>query len=232
MLEVNTPVTRSAAEFGFSIQQINKYAREFMAVNNLVPILNLSEYTFRPKDLTSPQAMNFACDPDFDAYAGGAERTNLPDMGRLRTCGGHVHVGGDFKCPDWVAVLFFELGLYTQYGSEYVCPSTTLRKNWYGRPGTFRPKPYGIEYRTMGNWWSYSRSSAEDVGSTFFRTGTWLINTPSQIIQASFRKIQWSLLQKVLLLDYKNEEDVIDIKTLKKDRRDLMHSVSQARMGI
>lgn len=233
MLEVNIPFSKNARDFGRAVERVNQIAIKYMAPHGLVPVLNVSEYLFLPKDLTSPQAQNFACDPDFDAYLGGEERTNVPDFKNMRSCGGHIHLGGDFKCPDWVAVLFFEMALYHAYGNDYVCPSNQSRTQWYGRPGTFRPKPYGIEYRTLGNWWSSSRTSAEDVGHTLYRTGNWLIRTPTQMIQAAFRTVKWTLLHNILLMNYP-DHNTPKLKSLavREDRLIFSSSVKAAHMEI
>ena len=33
----------------------------------------------------------------------------------------------------------------------------TQRRELYGQAGCFRPKPYGVEYRTLSNYWLKSR---------------------------------------------------------------------------
>ena len=52
------------------------------------------------------------------------------------------------------------------------CPSIekdsdTLRRKLYGKPGAFRPKKYGVEYRTLSNFWIQSK---DHMGWVFEQT--------------------------------------------------------------
>lgn len=116
---------------------------------------------FYPKKYFSSlpdSAKELGCDPDYNAWTG--EVNEKPD-GRVtyRTGGGHVHVGftegkdiGDkthlFDCMSVVKQL--DTVLYIQ---SRVFDRDTRRRELYGKPGAFRPKAYGTEYRTLSNFW-------------------------------------------------------------------------------
>lgn len=103
------------------------------------------------------ESLVLGCDPDFNAYTG---LPNPAPNGKtnLRTAAGHVHFGWTKDeviddwfmklCCDFVKHLDWSLGLYCWYQDP-----DRERKKLYGKAGAFRPKPYGVEYRTAGNVW-------------------------------------------------------------------------------
>jgi hypothetical protein len=227
MVEVNTPVSDSSNQFSHNQKMVRKLLRQYLKKIGYCLVTDRTYHEFSPKLLDSPQARTFGCDPDHDAYEGGIQRTNIPDFGGLRTCGGHIHIGGNFKCPDWVAVLFFELALYRAYGSSLVCPDSP-RLQWYGRPGIFRPKEYGIEYRTLGNWWAGPDWNPYDLIKVLERTGNQLIQNPDQLIQKAFRSVEWTRLRRLLLNDYPKKDGAFTSAGLKQCRIDKAMISSQS----
>jgi hypothetical protein len=122
-------------------------------------------FTF--EQLAHPQAETFGCSQDYDAYrngdpCGGISPAMLrQDRGEYRFAGGHVHLGYESEAPDFVAAQMADvfLGL----------PSVALdkqgeRRALYGSPGRFRPTPYGIEYRTLSNFWIWDENLATNIG--------------------------------------------------------------------
>lgn len=99
-----------------------------------------------------PQAMEFGCEPDYNAWTTGVNRSPNPDS-NLRTAGGHVHVSFDNGGDEYAA---FKVGAMMDY---YLgIPSVLLdddneRRKMYGSAGAIRPKDYGVEYRTLSNFW-------------------------------------------------------------------------------
>lgn len=100
------------------------------------------------------------CEPDFNAYT--AQPNERPDAGVLmRTAGGHVHVGGfstgsaegfeQMALSARVArALDDTLGVYSLFWDN-----DDKRREMYGQAGCFRPKSYGMEYRTLSNKWIF-----------------------------------------------------------------------------
>lgn len=156
------------------------------------------EHTFTPLQLQSDQAKTFGCEPDFDAYLGGVQR---PDgagavLRNTRTCGGHIHIGGDFQCPDFVAALFteFYIGVLARLPIDY----KSVRQRWYGQPGIFRSKPYGIEYRTPDNQWTSSNTSIELVSLYGHKVAEFLTETSATELQMMFRRFPWVTLREYM----------------------------------
>ncbi len=172
-------------------------------------------HKFRAIDLQSPQAKQIGCETDNDAYAGGAVRADPPAPGLHRACGGHIHLGGDFKCPDFVSALFAELIISVYAGLRGKVDDP--RAKWYGKPGVYRSKPYGIEYRTPNNSWGLSNRGIEQVGSYGLMVARYLTTTPAVTIQKHFRAIPWTKMREYMLLDQSTAE-------AKRLRKEVIHA--------
>lgn len=132
---------------------------EDMFVSNILNLLNevkakYPEHKFVTKAsqvfdmgqlITTPHAMTMGCDPDFNAWTGRMNSRPRPPAG-LRSFGGHLHIEGG--TVETIKACDLTLGMF----SVLVDPDTERRKI-YGRAGAFRPKPYGVEYRVMSNFW-------------------------------------------------------------------------------
>lgn len=103
------------------------------------------------------EARILGCDPDFNAYTG--EPNPVPDVDKpFRTGAGHIHIGWtsgqDVSDVDHLAIcrhLVRALDIYMIPMLKYDTDIT--RRLLYGNAGAFRPKPYGVEYRTPSNFW-------------------------------------------------------------------------------
>jgi hypothetical protein len=123
---------------------------------------------FPPEELKSMAAMVFGCEPDFNVWTRSENpRPLLPDdMYNLRSAGGHVHVGWDDPNLNDQEQLVKAMDVFLG------CPSILydkdmLRRKLYGTPGAFRFKPYGIEYRTLSNFWIQNK---EHMGWVYDQT--------------------------------------------------------------
>jgi hypothetical protein len=102
------------------------------------------------------EARELGCDPDYSAYTG--RQNPVPDEDLpFRTGAGHIHLGWCEQADeashmdDCIAVIRqmdFYLGL-----PSLMYDKDTERRGMYGKAGAFRPKPYGVEYRTLSNAW-------------------------------------------------------------------------------
>lgn len=123
-------------------------------------------------DAQPASAKELGCNPDFNAWSG--EINPYPDTTEdplLRTASGHVHVGwcGDDPmpvtddihvghCRDLVKQLDWFLGAWSVQKD-----SDVTRRKLYGKAGAFRPKPYGVEYRVLSNFWITSKQLRKEV---------------------------------------------------------------------
>jgi hypothetical protein len=106
---------------------------------------------FEQDQLQHPKALEFGCEPDFNAWTKGINPRPCATDATLRSAGGHVHVGTKEDPIEVIRAMDLFLGV----------PSTkldtgTLRRQLYGKAGAFRPKDYGCEYRTLSNFWIFS----------------------------------------------------------------------------
>lgn len=195
MCEFNVPPTTSANTGRRFINEGIKMVRDAAGAHGLIPVIK-ADHLFKAKDLTSLQAQTIGCEGDYDAYNGGTLRESPPVLSNWRSCGGHIHLGGDFKCPDFVAALFAEYCLSVV--TRYTCDKGA-RAKWYGQPGVFRPKPYGIEYRTIDNRWIGPEGNTELQYIYGLRLARWLSDTPTLNIQRAFRAIPWTVQREYML---------------------------------
>lgn len=91
-------------------------------------------------------ANTMGCSEDFNAWTEHQNPApNAQRAGTLRTFGGHVHIEGG--SPTTVVACDIILGLWS------AAVDKNDRRQLYGKAGAFRPKPYGVEYRVLSNFW-------------------------------------------------------------------------------
>lgn len=107
---------------------------------------------FAPHVLNSVRFANtMGCSRDFNAWTSAQNPSPTPhDAQGLRTFGGHIHI--EEGSPLTILVCDVILGLWS------LIMDNSERRQLYGRAGAFRPKPYGVEYRVLSNFWCESTS--------------------------------------------------------------------------
>jgi hypothetical protein len=140
-------------------QWILYHSKAIATVEQLLPtgygILFNACTKYDPSQLESENAKLSGCDPDFSAWSG---MPNLkPLLNDMRSCGGHIHVGVDGvnkeQLVKWMDVT---LGLPSLF-----MDSDRQRRSMYGKAGSYRPKPYGVEYRALSNFWAKTPEGLE-----------------------------------------------------------------------
>lgn len=98
------------------------------------------------------------CSPDFDAWRKTVNPVPVA-TDRVRHAGGHLHVGwtndadtGDSLYVQSCVDLVRQLDWFLASWSVLKDPDN-LRRSSYGKAGAMRFKPYGVEYRTLSNFW-------------------------------------------------------------------------------
>lgn len=151
-IEYNIPAVNNVEDFIKYNRKVLGYLAEHAADQGLKLHIVPSAH-FPKEELRDPRAKVFGCDPDYNAWKGGEQnpRPKAKDK-TLRSAGGHIHLG--IKDLDPILLikamdLFCGVGML-QYDKD------TERRELYGKPGAFRIKPYGVEYRTLSNAWLQS----------------------------------------------------------------------------
>lgn len=169
--EFNIRPSSTSAEFIRNINGVLHFAR--IHLKNVAPDL---EFKTEPTALFNQTYFDnlpafpklLGCEPDFNAWTGKVNpkpKTKLP----MRTGSGHVHLGWtEMANPTDPAHLFDVHSVVKQLDVGLFIPSLlwdadNMRRTLYGKPGAFRPKPYGCEYRVLSNKWVGDRDLMQYV---------------------------------------------------------------------
>lgn len=156
-LEFNIDPAESVDEFYMNMSTVMQVLKSMVPEHEfaLVPV---AEFGKEYIDLQPAEAKELGCDPDFDAWTSRVNEKPNMDL-PFRTASGHVHIGwcegasvedGNHiqACEAVARQMDFFLGL-----PSLIFDSDTKRREMYGNPGCYRPKTYGVEYRTLSNAW-------------------------------------------------------------------------------
>lgn len=132
--------------------------------------------------LFTDNGMTFGCEPDFNAYTNNVNEKNPFVDYTLRTGGGHIHIG--YKDPEKFdqqtylgdperSRIVKALDLFIGIPSVIMEPDNE-RKQLYGCAGSFRPKPYGVEYRTLSNYYLQDEKLTKWVYNSAKKAIDWL----------------------------------------------------------
>jgi Phage phiEco32-like COOH.NH2 ligase-type 2 len=150
-VEFNVPPASDAVGLAASIHKVLGWLREKLPDYELD---RASAVSFPKEELDTPEAQMFGCEPDFNAWKMCENpKPRAPDP-NLRSCGGHIHISskGAIERPtEMIRAMDVFAGLPAVFLDKGI-----LRKSLYGKAGAFRFKDYGVEYRTLSNFWIFS----------------------------------------------------------------------------
>jgi len=155
-LEFNIEPASCEDAFSLNISTVMGELRKMVPEYELVadPVAYFKkEYMERlPKD-----ALELGCDPDYNAWSGEENvkpNASLP----FRTGAGHVHIG--WRRAVGIDVDHIKVGQRVSRQMDFFLALPSLlfdddkqRREMYGKAGAYRPKEYGVEYRTLSNKW-------------------------------------------------------------------------------
>jgi len=151
--EFNTIPATSPDEFSRAVAMPLKAVEEYLAKKKLL-LCEEAYLEFPQNQLNNADAVTAGCDPDYNAY--NLKVNTPPDFyeTNARSAAGHVHIGLDeisevdkpllVKCLDLIMTI---------PALKY---ESADRRTLYGKAGCFRPKSYGLEYRTPSNFWVFT----------------------------------------------------------------------------
>lgn len=155
-----------ADELSIAFKTLKKHLDTIGGVN--VSFRSIVTIDKKELDSLSESARQFGCEPSFNLYDKDAKIACNPATYLKRSAGGHIHLGllghgkaGSMRSPDYPE-LFQERKrlvplLDVLLGNTCVMldrdPEAAERRKNYGRAGEYRLPKYGIEYRTLSNFW-------------------------------------------------------------------------------
>jgi hypothetical protein len=161
--EFNIDPVDNFHEFKRNIKMVRKQLEQMLPRGYKLVGSATAEFKQEVWDNTPDHAKMLGCSPDFNAWD-GAPNPPPRENPRVRHAGGHIHIGWTkgakttdaqyvSACIDLVKQLDWYLGAWSLDKD-----SDTLRRSMYGKAGSMRFKPYGVEYRTLSNFWLGSDS--------------------------------------------------------------------------
>lgn len=153
-LEFGIPPAASADEFVFNTRAVMLAGLSKLKGKRFS---RLSCTVFDEDQMQTPEAFVFGCEPDFNAWTKTENDKPVPPHQFMRSAGGHVHIElpQGFTPQDQLnAIRAADLFLGVP---SVLIDSGSMRRKLYGQAGAFRPKPYGVEYRTLSNFWMFKK---------------------------------------------------------------------------
>lgn len=150
--------------------------------------------------------LELGCEPDYSAYSG--QVNIIPDEmrnGNTRSGGGHLHYGFNYTCGQtnvsyqssqdmWETALTYEPVAHRiikamDYMVGLPCvllddKNAATRRKLYGKAGSYRIQPHGIEYRVLSNFWVNHpalASMAMELGRSALRVATCQYNVCEEL---------------------------------------------------
>lgn len=148
---------------GSSKQKVlNNFRNCFQSYSDLVDpyqLIALASFVFKNEQLSNEEARTVGCAKEYCAYEMKQKNSPVSKIKKenLRTCGGHIHVGDELLTGDGPeSILFiYMLDLFLGVTSVWLDDdeNSSKRRGLYGKAGRYRPTDYGIEYRSLSNFW-------------------------------------------------------------------------------
>jgi len=117
-------------------------------------------HEYDESELKHEDARRVGCSIDRCAYK--VQDTEPPKdiiaKSNIRSGGGHLHLGSQSVLEEWcffTAPTVVLMDLFLGFPSLYIDhdPTSAARRKIYGQAGRYRIKEYGLEYRTLSNFW-------------------------------------------------------------------------------
>jgi hypothetical protein len=226
MLEFNIPAYKDGSYFHEAITKILTVLENTVLPQQGIRAKYEVMHTFKPEDIAPfPQAFTIGCLADMDAYSEngvydpvtktsvGFERPpfNAAHFGNHRFCGGHLHVQYNHNnVPRHIFAQFMDLVAELPF---LRWDKQKMRRMFYGQPGLYREKPYGIEYRTTSNFWLFKPFRDKWLGQ--LTENIYLLartaNTNPEMLKGIYSRIDWAEVQNAIKSeDAKLADDLVD----------------------
>lgn len=177
-LEVNIDPASTSKEFCTNLKTVITEAQGLLPDHvalEFVPTVHYKEDYFKkiPK-----KALELGCNPDYQSTNGGWANAPPKPIGTMRTGSGHIALGWGDSYDVQDATHFNDCCQMAQRLNLFYEPFVkfwdydTERHNLYGYGGAFRPKPFGVEFRSLSNAWV----GQEKLWPWIFESAKWVFN--------------------------------------------------------
>lgn len=160
LAEATIPPVTNAADFYRFIQKSVEFLKTQIPRN--VSLMAFPAARLNEKWLQTEHAKTFGCMPDFCVWTRSMNPMPCAEDSTLRSAGGHIHIGYDNPRMEINEQIIKAMDLFIGVPSMIQEPDNE-RKLLYGKAGCFRPKNYGVEYRTVSNYYLGSKELTEWV---------------------------------------------------------------------
>lgn len=156
--EFNIDPVTNYKDFKKNIDKVQRQLAEMLPKGYTLVATPTAKFSVEEWSKAPDEAKALGCSPDFDAWQKTVNPTpKSQDL--VRHAGGHLHFGWTEgadtsdegyvqSCVDLVRQLDWYLAAWS-----VLKDSDTERRSSYGKAGAMRFKPYGVEYRTLSNFW-------------------------------------------------------------------------------
>lgn len=158
-LEFNIDPASTVKEFNRNITAVLAQLKEMIPPGYQFDFSPVAHFGQDYIDAQPEEAKALGCTPDFNAQQGGVVNPSPNSTTGFRTASGHIHIGWtrgqDIDVPEHMeACIMAVKQLDVTLGvAQRAWDRDIIRSQMYGKFGAFRPKHYGVEYRTLSNTW-------------------------------------------------------------------------------
>lgn len=193
-VEFNIPPAKNAGEYVRNIRQALGFIDTQIISGMGLRVNKQSAALFPLPELNNPAALEFGCEPDYNAWTSSVNPRPKAGDPTLRSCGGHVHIGFDQKETNVEAVVRM-MDLHCGVPSVLM-DHGSLRKELYGKAGAYRRTPFGGEYRSLSNFWIFDD-----------RLITWVWNNTERAVSAAVEQLELTPDDQAAIVNCINNND-------------------------
>lgn len=165
LFEFNVDASEYCDTFAQRILTVLTQGQEILADNGLHLVPDLSSHVYDDMEGFPEKAFEFGCTPDYNGLTGEQNPRPSAENLMLRTAGGHVHIGWSH-----LGEVTKELQSKVIVACDYLLGLQSLledvdnrRRELYGKAGACRYKEYGVEYRTLSNYWIWNQQRVKMI---------------------------------------------------------------------
>ena len=150
LAEYCIPPVTDKAKFKEYLQKGKEYIEK--TIPDTFCTVSLPSAILDAKWLQTENAKLFGCEPDYCVWIRDINPKPIAENQNLRSAGGHIHIGYKDVTMETSEELVKAMDLFVGVPSVLQEPDND-RKRLYGKAGCFRFKDYGVEYRTISNYY-------------------------------------------------------------------------------